>query len=383
MKIDIRDNDALAAIPPLSLMAYVRSQGWSKREEFGKTSVVFVKENEPEIILPHTDDLGDYPAIVRNLIAILSDAEERGELQVYRDLVGADKDVIRLRAPGHDEDGTMPLDDGVGFFGSSYNLLLSAACAAYKKDVSYRAGSIKQASDYMKKVLLGQTEQGSFIVNFLAPVPPSLRPEQGNIWKEMPPEPFERQVTFTFVQALHAAKRAAEAALSSDGYDAFYYAINSGVSANLCEALGDLIEFGNGFDVSLTWAKTRPLENGRQLVGFDKASGPIFHEAARAFRAIEPRHDEILNGVVFRLKRDPQQERGVIGLRVFLDGTPIAVTASVSAEVYHQAVMAHDRRALVEIHGDLKRVGQRWHIDPLYELAIIRDDLFDEEQMIE
>jgi len=38
---------------------------------------------------------------------------------------------------------------------------------------SYRAGKVKQAEQHMSRVRLGQTEQGSFVVTLLAPVPHS------------------------------------------------------------------------------------------------------------------------------------------------------------------------------------------------------------------
>ena len=377
MRVEIQDNIALAEISPLALFAYVRAQGWSRVGRYGENSIVLAKEGAPEVILPTTDGVGDYVSVVRTLISIFSRYENRGELQVYRDLVGADKDTIRLRAPSGEENGSIDLNRGLGFIKGSYDLLLSAACAANKKEVRYQAGKIKRANGYMENVQLGQTEQGSFIVTLLAPVPPSLELDQTNMWPDRPREPFERVVTYTFVEALRHARLAASAVTGGEGMMAFYSAVRHGVSANLCEALADLVDMGGGFDVSLTWAKTRPLDGGLFQESFDKKSGAIFREAARAFIELEPRHDEFFTGVVFRLKREPHHDRGTIGLRIFLDGQPTSVTARVSDQLYHVAVTANDERAVVEVHGDLKRVGQRWHIDPIYDLAIVRDSFLD------
>src|ERR1700730_5246742 len=98
MKATIEDRDALAAVSPSALSAYVRAEGWSSVEKFGEHSDVFVRDKHPELILPGIDTLGDYPDVVSNIIRLLARSENRDEMQVYKDLVVADRDVIRVRA---------------------------------------------------------------------------------------------------------------------------------------------------------------------------------------------------------------------------------------------------------------------------------------------
>lgn len=225
----------------------------------------------------------------------------------------------------------------------------------------------------MQKVQLGQTERGSFVVNVLAPVPPALYPDQGNIWPDSPSEPFERVVTYTFIEALKFAKIAAQGAQEGKLINAFYQYVPKGVSANLCLSIAELIDSGAGLDVSLTWARTRPLAGGRKSVSFRRSDEAIFREAARAFLEIEPRIDETYTAYVVRLKREAREERGHIGLQLFGSSQPIAATAEVSDKLYHRALSAHEQKSLVQVTGDLRRRGQRWHFEPLQDLVIIRD----------
>jgi hypothetical protein len=164
MKATIEDRDALAAISPSALSAYVRAEGWSRVEKFGDHSDVFVREKYPELILPGIDTLGDYLDVVSNIIQLLARSESRDEMQVYKDLVVADRDVIRVRAPEADDDGSVRIEAGLGIILQARDMLLSAACAAKEPRPTYRAGKIKEASSYMDRVRLGQTEHGSFIV---------------------------------------------------------------------------------------------------------------------------------------------------------------------------------------------------------------------------
>jgi hypothetical protein len=186
MKATIEDRDALAAISPAALSAYVRAEGWSSFEKFGDHSDVFVREKHPELILPGIDTLGDYPDVVSNIIRLLARSENRDELQVYKDIVVADRDVVRVRAPEADDDGSVRIEAGLGIISQAHDMLLSAACAAKEPRPTYRAGKIKEASSYMDRVRLGQTEQGSFIVALLAPVPPALELlSQNDLWPSL------------------------------------------------------------------------------------------------------------------------------------------------------------------------------------------------------
>ena len=64
-------------------------------------------------------------------------------------------------------------------------MLLAAACAARNPQPFYRAGSNKEAMDYMRRVKLGQTEHGSFVVTLLCPFRRCSQPTQLTLDLEM------------------------------------------------------------------------------------------------------------------------------------------------------------------------------------------------------
>ncbi len=161
MKARILDLAALRAISPQALSAYARGEGWVAGESFGEHSQVYSnQETGDEIVVPASAALGDYESVIVELIGHFARAEDRGELQVYRDLVSADRDVIRVRVPEAEDDGSVNVNAGVQRVSNSRELVLSAACAAWNPQRTYRAGKVRQADDYMSRVRLGQTEQG-------------------------------------------------------------------------------------------------------------------------------------------------------------------------------------------------------------------------------
>lgn len=364
MKAHILDVDALRAVSPAALSAFARGEGWARVETYGAHADVYAGQDRPEIVLPRTDRLSDYASAVSRLINVFAKITERDEIATYRDLVVADRDVVRVRASGEDDDGSVPLDAGVKIVSQARDMLLAAACAVRTPQPLYRAGANREASEYMQRVRLGQTEQGSFVVTLLAPVPPLLQPVQlplDQTWAKFEDEPMERMVTRRLMEALEASRNAAEIALSGEP-NAFENAIAFGVSANLCEAVAGLIEQSDGLDVSVTWARTRPTPEAHRKVIFSQNDAEIFKEAARTFRLRQPKTDVTLYGTVHKLRRDQDEVEGVVTLKAIVEDKMQSVRAVLDQANYSVAVQAHDAQKPVIVIGDLERVGQRWQL---------------------
>ncbi len=360
MKVSIRDREALLAVSPVALSAYARAEGWVKRDAYGDHSDIYAADGLPEVILPRTQRLGDYANVVAQLIEIFAQVADVDELSLYRDLVTADRDVIRVRAPESD-DGAVAMSDGVDFIRGAGDMLLAAACSFQSPQPLYRARANRDARDYLRQMRLGQTEQGSFVVTLLTPVvPPPMQPTLDPNWT-VDNDSVERRMTKHLAGALEAARQATESAVGGDA-NAFFEAVTHGVSANLCEALVTLIKPFPTLDVSFTWARTHPRKRARNVIQFYNDDAPILWEAARAFRNREPKLDERLFGFVHRLKRDEDQTDGIITLRADIDGQSQSVTAVLNQSDYARAIKAHTDRAPVIAVGDLERVGQHWNL---------------------
>ena len=374
MKVRILDTRSLSEISPAALAGYARSAGWKKTESFGKHADVYVGENRPELILPRTDQLSDYVAVLSRLIGILAESAGKDEVSIYRELIGADQDVIRVRSIAAADDGSVPINNGVEMVAQAREMLLAAACATSAPQPVYRAGANREAADYMKNVRLGQTEYGSYVVTIMSPVPPLLQIPLDQAWVDFDDEPFERKVTRRLVEALEASRDAAEQAHAGDGAPAFDRAVASGVSANLCDAIARLLDDTRGLEVSIAWAKTRPTSRIRDCVRFSENDGGAFKEAARTFRNRSPRPDQKLFGTVLKLSRDEKQIEGQVTFKVDLDGKTISVSATLDQQNYSTAVHAHEARNPVIVTGDLERVNLRWCLTNAMVRQIIGDD---------
>ena len=296
------------------------------------------------------------------------------EFSLYRDLVTADRDVIRMRAADSD-DGTVSMNEGVDFVRGASDVVLAAACSYHNPQPLYRARANREARDYLRQMRLGQTEQGSFVVTLLSPVvPPPMQLALDLGPEELPDgDVVERRITRHLSSALRAARKAIEGTVGGES-DAFAEVVEKGVSANLCEALDTMIMPFTTMDVSFVWARTRPMSRTREVIHFSNDDAPILREAARAFRQLGPRHDERLVGFVNILNRTEDQEEGKIRLQTEIDGKLQSVNAVLIQSEYARAITAHAEQATVIAEGDLERVGQRWNLRNARIRTIIKDE---------
>lgn len=374
MKARIVDPTVLRAVSPQALRAYAQAEGWVPGERYGAHSQVFSKEGVAgEAIIPGTAALGDYPEVVSELIGVFARTENRDELQVYRDLATADKDVVRIRSPHAEDDGSVLIEAGVDLVVHARDLVLSAACAAWSPQPTYRAGKVKQADDYMSRVRLGQTEQGSFVVTLLAPVPPSLEPIA--LWPTEDVEPYERLVTRRLASGLDAAASAIEKHNLGAGFAVFESVVSRGVSANLCEAAARLSDQGSGVEISVTWARTRPTPQPRWSRLFSRSEGETLSEVARMFREKQPRPDEQLEGPIVKLARRGVEFDGRITLKAFVDGKPVSVFADLNPTDYERAIEAHKRGQSISASGTLERNKGRWRLTNPINLRVIEEEI--------
>ncbi len=369
----MQSQSALAEVSPASLSAYARANGWRKAEAYGDHSDVYVGDGLPEIILPRTRQLGDYARVVAQLLEIFAAAAGRNEHALYINLVTASQDVVRVRANAGGGDGTAPLSDGAGLVNGARDLLLAAALSLQTPRPLYHGGSSREANDFLKLVRLGQTEPGSFAIVLLTPViPPVLQEPLFSGMEEEPP--LARKVTRRLEQALLATRQALERANTGDS-KAFSDAVAEGASANLCEALVQLVDPFPTLDIGISWALTRPVNRPRPAVRFNRDDVDILREAARSFRSREPQPDLRLFGFVQRLKRDNDETDGTVTLRVSVEGKTQSVTAVLNQADYDRAISAHREKEPVIVEGDLERFGQRWRLSsPRIVSIITRDD---------
>ena len=319
--------------------------------------------------------LADYERRIGEILETLSGVEERDSRAILRDVSLAEFDLVRVRLPEATVNGSVPIATGVALFQESRNLLLAAACSAFRPQRAFRAGRNQEASNYMNTVRFGQTEMGSFVANLLSPVPPNLIGQAG-LSPGFAPESFARRVTRKLVSGLRSAREVVTSVNRGDDISAFEQKVPQGVSANLCDAIANLLNYDNrqSLDVSVSWSLIREPPESRAQVVFKESDFFVLKEASRILKDRQERPNERVEGYVHALARGLRQNQGRVTLKAVVDGTMSSVRVDFAPSDYSRIAEAHHQRRVVSLEGDMRRDGQRWVLDNPRDLEVETDD---------
>jgi hypothetical protein len=364
MNVDIRDVEAMKALRPLEVAAYLRSRGWISRDAAAGRATVWtqtVAEEEYEVLLPLDSSIRDFALRMGDVLRVLAAMERRSQEEIYADLLTTTADVLRIRIDAADmQDGTLPIETHARIAQKTRDLLLASACAATEARPVWHTRKPGLAVEEVRKVRVGQTERGSYVVTVIIRVSPELHMAEGRLFETE--IPFERRMTQTLASALFSLERAADAAALSGEFAAFDEAVSRGVSANLCDAVAGLWGEDDRFrnlEFTFSWSPARPPEADMvRRVRFTADRIPIIREAGRLLRERAPVPDFELVGAVVKLERAEGSPTGKVTVARYGDEGPRRVTLQLGDPMYHTAILAHDEGRTLRASGTLTREGR-------------------------
>lgn len=364
MKATIRDGGALARLEPAQVVSYLLAHGWEQERMFGSLGSVWQKKTPEgrrvEALVPLDPEVADFVTRMSDVLRALEAVEGRSQLDIYRDLSTATDDTVRFSFHGAGfEDGTTPIEIGARLFDATRDLIRAAANAAVEPRPAFLGRMPSQADAFIQQARFGPTERGSFVLTVQTPVSPEVAP-QLSLFDE-PEAPFPRRVMLTLAHGVDAARRAAGEATAKGDVQVFLGMIEAGVSANLCQALAEMLGDGavDELGVAIAWAPGRPERSGAPTSAvFTPGDAAVLTKAARLFRERAAREDFEIEGAVVKLDRPVGMDSGEVTIAAPIDGVVRRVKLDLGRPEYDQAIQAHQNELTVRVHGALDREGR-------------------------
>lgn len=379
MNVEIRDADAVRALRPFEVASYLRSKNWIQKRTNDTATYWELqhKDGTFEAAIPLDDTLRDYALRMGDVLHTVAAAEARSQQQVYADLLTTFADVVRIRIDDPEAgDGTLGLESHTEIAIKARSLLLAAGCSAIENRAVWHASKPAQAVEHVKKLRVGQSERGSYIITVISRVSPALDyPTNGQLFEAE--IPFERKLIHTLACSLAALDTAAAGAALSGKFSSFEESVSRGVSANLCEAVAGL--WGENapqrvLEFRFSWSPARPLEGDAPAqVRFGPDRIPLIRDAARRLKESAPVPDFDLEGAVVKLEQLPESETGRVTLLGFVDGHPKRVSVRLDSGDYRRAVEAHKNGHTFRCRGSLVREGRGYALQSPRDITIDED----------
>lgn len=402
MKATVEDFDVLKAIQPLQAIAYLQANGWHERKRIADKASVWIRETNSEkqfqILLPLDRELEDFPLRMSKVLQTLEIAEQRSQLEILSDLATSLADITRIRVDHPSAvDGSIPLYDGVHLFKYAGNMIMWAACSAVEPRAYFQGRRFGEVDEYLRKVRIGQTERGSYVLNIISPIVTiSDIAEEREVSPSLQ-DPFERKVIKSLAQALAAIQTASEEALSTGNLEPFNDTVEEGVSANLCQVIVDMNHSGGdrGLEIDFRWSPKLVKPDIRQEIILPAHAMPVIKEAGQFIKnnrqkrarrrqayqnsigiesevVLVPKFPERLGvrGLVVGLERLDGSETGKVTIMGSINGEHRKIEVELNDLEYSLAVQAHQERIPVICYGKLSKEGDSFILKNPQDFAV-------------
>ena len=368
MDVMITDSNALRRVTPVLLSTYLSVHGWTREGTWKDRIVVWSKEADAsvvEILVPLREQSDAYAVRAAEAIATLAQIEERSQLDLYYDLLGAGADAIRLRPMSGEGRTGWSLYDSADLIRRTKDLLQAAARAAESPGRPVYHGRLSaDVQDYLRQLrpLPGYELGQELTIHSPVPANFGMQTDMGDtIW-----QPFPRQVTYELNQGLTEVAKTAEAVMAGESIDSFEAVAQQGVSANLCEAVAALARQSQGMEVRVAWAPVRPSEISAESHSFAESVADILGQGADLLRQKHPFMDVVIHGEIVRLDRQSQADfDGHAVVLAEIDERPIALEVQFDTGDREEVVRAFLGKLQIRVNGNIYRQGRRHQLrDP-------------------
>jgi hypothetical protein len=343
-------------IQPSGIRTYLLASGWEQDGELGNLATVWHRPQTDsfgaEVLLPNSPDLRDYRERMIDAVMAIALYEARSPLLVLKQIMGYAADLVRIRVIHHDVSaGTIPLKDGVQLNQRARDLMAAAVMSTTAKRRHFAGKRSPDATNFLDSLRLGQTEVGSYVVNIIAPL------GQGPLrQKDLSNVPMANVVTDGLALSLSALDEALDKYGRTFDLAVFDNAVQSGASANLCDALVGLsgTDKQRAFEITVVPASTQD-SNLRRTKTFEFDLEKVSHigMASDYYKDSYVATNQTIRGTIQRLDRPMDEEFGTITVATMIRDVEKHVAIELGPDEYMQAITAHKFKDSVQCYGDL------------------------------
>jgi len=333
--------------------------------------------------VPLSKSFADYGMRLTEVLQTVAVVESRDVEDVLEELESLGSDACCFRwvdeaVPA----GEIPLPSAVRLVSGVREMLFAAAYAAHRPQAFYPSGRPPmQVSRFLRDVRVSAARAGSYVVTVRVAVEPVI-PRQRSFLDDPSlddpslDDPFNRRAMVNLAGGLQALQDVLRRVVATDDMPDPESYIQKGLSANLCEALADVLDEGaTRLEARISWSPRHrgPAGVPAQFV-VEREWRDWIRAIGKTLKEHSPIDDYEVQGVVVRLDRRPQRRKDWVGdvwILGFVDERPVQVLVSRVAErEYERFVVAHKNKGVVTCRGALARRGRKYVLQNVHDVRI-------------
>jgi hypothetical protein len=333
---------------------------WSNDGKYNDVFTVWHKQdvlqNEYEIILPENRNIKYFKKTIWEALNVLSFCYNKTLSQIIDDFNNAIEDKVKYSIKSEmTKNGLIPLNRGIQLLDNAKEMIVSSLLATKNKKKNYLGPRPDAINKALEAIELGQTEEGSFVINIYIPKNYYLGDEATLLGEPS----FTRKALTLMEEAANELLAKINEYLQNDDIKIFDTCVNKGVSSNFCNAISGIssngenditidIEYNNGIDKKI---------EVKQII-IDKELIPIIDKVSAYFHADLTEDNYEIEGFVTTLHQEPDAIDGEITLAAWVEDKLRKVKIRLNSNHYLIAIQAHKEKIMLICKGTLAIQGK-------------------------
>jgi hypothetical protein len=328
---------------------------WINEDKYNKLFTIWHRPEEGnfkyELIIPENNNIRYFRETIEKMLFILSDYYNKTPIQIIDDFNQSLHDKVKYSLKSEiTKNGLIPLNEGIRLLDNTKEMIASSFLAVNKKRRNFLGPRPEIINNVLQSVELGQTEEGSFVINIYIPRDYFIGDE--SILFEEPS--FTRKALTLMENVTNSLIEKIGEYGETNNLEIFDSCIEKGLSSNFCHAISEIslngqndviidIEYFNGVDKDIEIKK----------IVVDKSIIPIINAVEQYLHSDLTEEGYEIKGFVTMLRKEPDAVDGEITVAAWVDEKLRRVRMHLNPKQYSIAVQAHRDNIMLVCYGTL------------------------------
>jgi hypothetical protein len=336
---------------------FLNKYGWINDGEYNKIFTIWHRPEEHnanyELIVPEYNDIKYFNWTIEEILNVLSDFYQKPSSQIIDEFNETIHDKVKYSVRSEmTKNGLIPLNDGIRLLDYTKEMLASTFMAVKKRKKNYIGQRFESVNSILEAIELGQTEEGSFVINVFIPRDFKDDDDLSLLLFEEPT--YTRKALDIMENATNELINKIEEYQESENIKIFDEIVQKGVSSNFCHAISEISSNGkNDILINIEYNNGLDKENEIREMFISKDFIPIINKVVEYFRSDIIEDNYQLVGYVTMLHQEKDSIDGEIALVTLIEGKQRKVRMKLKQHEYIIAVTAHGEKRQVVCKGTL------------------------------
>lgn len=330
---------------------------------------------QEELVVPITREVFRLERNLDTIIKTLMSFYDKREYQILDDFENSVKDQVKFRVKSEmTEDGYIPLIEGVQLLENTKEMLIASFLSVNNKKKNFTGPHPETVNEAIKNIKMGQTEEGSFIINIYLPNDyyengqPSLLEEESDSFTRKALTIMEQASTELITKAETFEEHNNDLSIFDDSY-------LLGVSSNFCSAISEISSNGQN-DVEIEIVLNNKINDKEDIrrIEIKKEIIPIIDTVKEYYKKDLTTENCVLIGYVTKLHQEVDESKGDITLTCLIEEKVKKVKIELNETFYTIAQEAHRNKSYLRCVGTLNVNGRVTTLTNITEVLIISED---------